>query len=180
MVEMIEVASILQNATKNSLLILDEVGRGTSTYDGLSIAWAVTEHLTQKVGAKTMFATHYHELTELESKIQGIKNYKISVKEIDGGIVFLRKIMRGGANRSFGIEVASLAGVPAAVTERAKTILKSIEKESKKVGASVEVEEVSENKQSEVERILSELNLNEMSPMQAFMTLSDLVEKVRK
>jgi DNA mismatch repair protein MutS len=180
MVEMIEVASILQNATKNSLLILDEVGRGTSTYDGLSIAWAVIEHLTQKIGAKTLFATHYHELTELESKLQGVKNYKISVKEINGGIVFLRKIMRGGANRSFGIEVASLAGVPAVVTDRAKVILKSIEKESRQVGAKVETEETETKPVSEVERILSELNLNEMSPMQAFMTLSDLVEKVRK
>ncbi|MDE7453245.1 MAG: DNA mismatch repair protein MutS, partial [Clostridia bacterium] len=124
MVEMIEVAAILQNATKNSLLILDEVGRGTSTYDGLSIAWAVIENLTQKVGAKTLFATHYHELTDLEYKLSGVKNYKISVKEVNGSVVFLRKIMRGGANRSFGIEVDALAGVPDEVTERAKAILK--------------------------------------------------------
>ncbi len=127
MVEMIEVASILRNATKNSLLILDEVGRGTSTYDGLSIAWAVIEYLSENIRAKTMFATHYHELTELEYKLSGVKNYKISVKEMNGGIVFLRKIMRGGVNRSFGIEVASLAGVPSVVTDRAKQILKQIE-----------------------------------------------------
>lgn len=179
MVEMIEVASILQNATKNSLLILDEVGRGTSTYDGLSIAWAVIEYLTEKIGAKTMFATHYHELTELESKIEGIKNYKISVKEINGGIVFMRKIMRGGANRSFGIEVAALAGVPAVVTDRAKIILKSIENGEHQIEKTVYTEDEVKEGRSEVERILSEINLNEISPMQAFLVLSDLAEKVR-
>ncbi|MBE7088225.1 MAG: DNA mismatch repair protein MutS [Clostridiales bacterium] len=176
MVEMIEVASILQNATKNSLLILDEVGRGTSTYDGLSIAWAVIEHLTREVKAKTLFATHYHELTELESKLPGVKNYKIAVKEINGGIVFLRKIMRGGANRSFGIEVASLAGVPLEVTERAKQILKRVERGDINFAP---VEEQVEQKLSEVEKILSEVDLNNLSPMQAFLLLSDLVDKVK-
>ena len=179
MVEMIEVASILQNATKNSLLILDEVGRGTSTYDGLSIAWAVIENLTQKIGAKTMFATHYHELTELENRMEGVKNYKIAVKEINGSIVFLRKIMRGGANRSFGIEVASLAGVPKEVTDRAKQILKAVEK---KEGVAVKYIEEGDGEQpepSEVERILRETDINTLSPMQAFLILSDLVEKVR-
>lgn len=181
MVEMIEVASILRNATKNSLLILDEVGRGTSTYDGLSIAWAVIEHLTEKIGAKTMFATHYHELTELENKIEGIKNYKIAVKEINGGIVFLRKIMRGGANRSFGIEVAALAGVPAEVTDRAKQILKIVESGERLVTAAEAQYEAAEQPQiSEVEKILSEINLDTVSPMQAFMLLGDLVEKVKK
>lgn len=183
MVEMIEVASILRNATKNSLLILDEVGRGTSTYDGLSIAWAVIEHLTQKVGAKTMFATHYHELTELEHIIDGIKNFKISVKEINGGIVFLRKIMRGGANRSFGIEVAALAGVPDSVTSRAKSILKSIENGERKFNLLDEQDSIENNDvqqtHSEVEKILSEVNIDSMSPMQAFLLLSDLVEKVK-
>ncbi|HAC11757.1 MAG TPA: DNA mismatch repair protein MutS, partial [Clostridiales bacterium] len=127
MVEMTEVASILLHATKNSLLVLDEVGRGTSTYDGLSIAWSVIEYLTDKVRAKTLFATHYHELTELENTIAGVKNYKVTVREIGGTVVFLRKIQRGGANRSFGIEVASLAGVPKEVTDRAKRILKVLE-----------------------------------------------------
>lgn len=179
MVEMIEVASILQNATKNSLLILDEVGRGTSTYDGLSIAWAVIENLTQKIGAKTMFATHYHELTELENRMEGVKNYKIAVKEINGSIVFLRKIIRGGANRSFGIEVAALAGVPKEVTDRAKQILKAVEK---KEGVAVKYIEEGDSEQpepSEVERILRETDINTLSPMQAFLILSDLVEKVR-
>lgn len=180
MVEMIEVASILQNATKNSLLILDEVGRGTSTYDGLSIAWAVIEHLTEKIGAKTLFATHYHELTELEYKINGIKNYKISVKESNGGVVFLRKIMRGGANRSFGIEVAALAGVPQCVTDRAKSILKSIENGGREFKQNTEISEPEEPRLSEVEIILSETDINTLSPMQAFLVLSDLVEKVKK
>lgn len=182
MVEMIEVASILRNATSNSLLILDEVGRGTSTYDGLSIAWAVIEHLTEKVGAKTMFATHYHELTELETKLEGVKNYKISVREFNGGIVFLRKIMRGGANRSFGIEVASLAGVPSEVTGRAKSILKSIEsgdRQLKRPESESEHEDELSKPVSEIERILSEVDMNSMSPMQAFLFLGDLVEKVK-
>ena len=151
MVEMIEVAAILQNATKNSLLILDEVGRGTSTYDGLSIAWAVIENLTQKIGAKTMFATHYHELTELESRMEGVKNYKIAVKEINGSVVFLRKIMRGGANRSFGIEVAALAGVPREVTDRAKQILKAVER---KEGATVSYAEGEEEEKQPSEVIV--------------------------
>ena len=177
MVEMIEVASIIQNATKNSLLILDEVGRGTSTYDGLSIAWAVLEYITQNIGARTLFATHYHELTELENKIDGIKNYKIAVKELNGQVVFLRKIMRGGANRSFGIEVASLAGVPDAVTDRAKAILKSVERGE--VKAAEPYDEEPEQK-SEVERILLEVDMNNLSPMQAFMLVGDLVDKVKQ
>ncbi len=177
MVEMIEVASIIQNATKNSLLILDEVGRGTSTYDGLSIAWAVLEYITQNIGARTLFATHYHELTELENKIDGIKNYKIAVKELNGQVVFLRKIMRGGANRSFGIEVASLAGVPDAVTDRAKAILKSVERGE--VKAAEPYDEEPEQK-SEVEKILLEVDMNNLSPMQAFMLVGDLVDKVKQ
>lgn len=179
MVEMIEVASILQNATKNSLLILDEVGRGTSTYDGLSIAWAVIEHLTDKIGAKTMFATHYHELTGLESRMEGVKNYKIAVKELNGSIVFLRKIMRGGANRSFGIEVASLAGVPQEVTDRAKQILKAVERGEGVVIKQAEEDDGGEREYSEVERILRETDVNTLSPMQAFLLLSDLIEKVK-
>ena len=125
MVEMTEVANILRNATKKSLVILDEIGRGTSTFDGLSIAWAVVEYISDKnkCGAKTFFSTHYHELTELEGKIDGVKNYCISVKEQGDNIIFLRKIVRGGADRSYGIEVAKLAGVPDTITLRAKEIL---------------------------------------------------------
>lgn len=129
MVEMSEVANILNNATKDSLIILDEIGRGTSTYDGLSIAWAVVEYISDnnKIGAKTLFATHYHELTELEGKLSGVKNYKIIVKEQDDSIVFLRKIDRGQADRSYGIEVAKLAGIPNSVISRAQTILHDLE-----------------------------------------------------
>lgn len=114
MVEMTEVANILRNATSNSLLILDEIGRGTSTFDGLSIAWAVIEHVANPklLGAKTLFATHYHELTELEGKLPGVHNYCIAVKEKGDDIVFLRKIVQGGADKSYGIQVARLAGVP--------------------------------------------------------------------
>ena len=196
MVEMTEVAAILLNATKNSLLVLDEVGRGTSTYDGLSIAWAVVEYLAEKVRAKTLFATHYHELTELENTIDGVKNYKVTVREIGGGVVFLRKIQRGGANRSFGIEVASLAGVPKDVTDRAKGILKVLEKNDVAKKSAISLSEISaadasdqkiaaeeqteERKLSEVEEILSETDVNTLSPMQALLLLSDLKEKLAK
>lgn len=129
MVEMNELANILHNATPRSLIILDEIGRGTSTYDGLSIAWSVVEYLSKASGvtAKTMFATHYHELTEIEGKIDGVKNYSISAKESGDDIVFLRKIIKGRANQSFGIQVAKLAGVPSQVIERAKEILQKLE-----------------------------------------------------
>jgi DNA mismatch repair protein MutS len=125
MVEMTEVANILRNATKNSLLILDEIGRGTSTFDGLSIAWAVVEHISnhQILGAKTLFATHYHELTELEGRLEGVNNYCIAVKEQGEDIVFLRKIVKGGADKSYGIQVAKLAGVPTSVLKRATEIV---------------------------------------------------------
>lgn len=129
MVEMTEVANILHNATKNSLIILDEIGRGTSTFDGLSIAWAVVEHIVEKknIGAKTLFATHYHELTELEGKLEGVQNCCIAVKEDGEDIVFLRKIVKGGADKSYGIQVAKLAGVPESVLERAHEIAAQLE-----------------------------------------------------
>ena len=128
MVEMTEVANILRNATKNSLLILDEIGRGTSTFDGLSIAWAVVEHISNPklLGAKTLFATHYHELTELEGAIEGVNNYCIAVKEQGEDIVFLRKIVKGGADKSYGIQVAKLAGVPDNVLKRAREIVNEL------------------------------------------------------
>ena len=128
MVEMTEVANILRNATSRSLLILDEIGRGTSTFDGLSIAWAVIEHIsnTKLCGAKTLFATHYHELTELEGKISGVNNYCIAVKEKGDNIVFLRKIVKGGADKSYGIQVAKLAGVPDSVINRAKELVEEL------------------------------------------------------
>ena len=127
MVEMTEVANILRNATARSLLILDEIGRGTSTFDGLAIAWAVIEHIsnTKLCGAKTLFATHYHELTELEGKIPGVNNYCIAVKENGDDIVFLR-IIKGGADKSYGIQVAKLAGVPDSVIQRAKELVEEL------------------------------------------------------
>lgn len=136
MVEMTEVANILHNATKDSLIILDEIGRGTSTFDGLSIAWAVVEHIVNKklIGAKTLFATHYHELTELEGKLEGVQNYCIAVKEDGEDIVFLRKIVKGGADRSYGIQVAKLAGVPEEVLRRAREIADCLESTSEGQG----------------------------------------------
>ncbi len=181
MVEMTEVASILLRATKDSLLILDEVGRGTSTYDGLSIAWAVIEFLASQIRAKTLFSTHYHELTELENTLEGVKNYKVTVKELGGAIVFLRKIARGGAHRSFGIEVAALAGVPKEITTRAKSILKALEKNDLLGGKKkivIEDEEPQEKELTEVEKILSETDVNTLSPMQALLLISDLKEKI--
>lgn len=127
MVEMVEVANILANCTNNSLIILDEVGRGTSTFDGLSIAWSIMEYISKNLKTKTLFATHFHELTELEGTLTGAKNYRITVKEFKDSIIFLRKIVRGGANKSFGIEVASLAGLPKQVISRAKEILAQLE-----------------------------------------------------
>ena len=183
MVEMTEVASILLNATSKSLLVLDEVGRGTSTFDGLSIAWAVVEYLATKIKAKTLFATHYHELSELEGVLSGVKNYKITVKELGGTIAFLRKIMRGSAHRSFGIEVASLAGVPSNITARAKQILKGLEKNDITKTMITEKDFVEEEEVvtlSEVEEIISQTDVNSMTPMQALTLLASLKDKVNK
>ncbi len=163
MVEMIEVANILRFCTNDSLIILDEVGRGTSTFDGLSIAWSIVEYLSKNLKAKTMFATHYHELMQLEGLLDGVKNFCISIKEIGGKLVFLRKIMRGSATRSYGIEVADLAGIPDSIIARAKEILSELEKGK-----------VETNKSSEVENIIREIDLNKMSPMDAFETLAHL------
>lgn len=179
MVEMTEVANILRNATEKSLLILDEVGRGTSTFDGLSIAWSVIEYLTNNVRAKTLFATHYHELTELEGKLEGVKNYKINVREIGGNIVFLRKIVRGGASRSFGVEVASLAGVPEAVTARAKVILKELERgEKRRESAEPTAAEEPADERLDLAEELRGLDVNSLTPMQALALIAEWKEKV--
>jgi len=127
MVEMTETANILNNATARSLIVLDEIGRGTSTFDGLSLAWSIVEHLHNQVGAKTLFATHYHELTELTARLPRIKNFNVAVREWHDQIVFLRKIVEGGTDKSYGIQVARLAGVPKKVLERAKQILSNLE-----------------------------------------------------
>ena len=169
---MIEVANILHFATNNSLIILDEVGRGTSTFDGLSIAWAVVEYLCKHLTCKTLFATHYHELMQLENTYDGVKNYCISIKEIGGKLVFLRKIMRGSATRSYGIEVANLAGLPDQIIVRAKELM--LEFEENKSNSNT----VPQN--NEIINILNEIDINRMSPMSAFETLSHLVEIAKR
>lgn len=198
MVEMSEVANILRNATKNSLLILDEIGRGTSTFDGLSIAWAVVEYISNDklLGAKTLFATHYHELTELEGKLCNVNNYCIAVKEQGDDIVFLRKIVKGGADKSYGIQVAKLAGVPDIVIERAKEIALhltendivkktddlsefTLPKETVKVCEPVQLSLFNE-KETEVIDKLSSADLSNMTPLQAMMLLNELQVLIRK
>ena len=185
MVEMSEVAHILANATNKSLVVLDEIGRGTSTFDGLSIAWSVVEHLADKYKAKTLFATHYHELTELEGVIDGVKNYKIAVKEIDDKIVFLRKIVRGGANKSFGIEVARLAGLPNEVLDRAKEISENLEAVNEKLDMNIFKERAKQAENNtklalSIVSIIKDVDMNRVSPMHAFEILSDLVKRVRE
>ena len=170
MVEMIEVANILHNCTNNSLIILDEVGRGTSTFDGLSIAWAVVEYLSKQLKAKTLFATHYHELMNMEGNYDGVKNFCISIKEIGGRLVFLRKIMRGGATKSYGVEVASLAGLPQTIIDRAKQLMAEFEQGNANSTAS---------KESEIISMLKDIDINRLTPLVAFDTLSYLIEKVK-
>ncbi len=190
MVEMSEVANIISNASKRSLLILDEIGRGTSTFDGLSIAWAVVEHIAdkKKIGARTLFATHYHELTELEDKIEGVKNYCISVKEKGEDIIFLRKIIRGGADESYGVHVAKLAGVPNNVTTRANEILKTLkennfinsqEKTDKKVACQMQNQfDLFNYKLGEIASEIDKINVNELTPIEALNTLVKLKTKL--
>lgn len=182
MVEMSEVSSILRNVTDRSLLLLDEIGRGTSTYDGLSIAWAILEFISASSKAKTLFSTHYHELTELEGSVAGLKNYKLTVKELGGSIVFLRKLLRGSANRSFGIEVASIAGLPDNVVVRAKELLKRLEKNDitrkSNMATNQQLSIFGESKLTEIKNILKELDLDNVTPRAAFDILSDLKDKV--
>lgn len=190
MVEMMEVATILKEATSNSLVILDEIGRGTSTYDGLSIAWAVAEFIgdKEKCGAKTLFATHYHELTELEDKIEGIKNYSIAVKEKGEDIIFLRKIVRGGTDESYGIHVARLAGVPKVVTQKADEILRSLERKNILTGQKQEKQDKKQvegqfdlynYKLAEIAHEVDKINLNELTPIDALNTLVRMKEKMK-
>lgn len=207
MVEMSEVANILRNATSNSLLILDEIGRGTSTYDGLSIAWAVVEYISSKdlLGAKTLFATHYHELTELEGKLESVNNYCISVKESGEDIVFLRKIIKGGADKSYGIQVAKLAGVPEVVLARAREIAAELSEHDITVTAAADImPKILEDtggkgrsgkgkhkdadgqlslfgnaEESSVVADIKALDLSNMTPMKALLYLNDLQERLK-
>ncbi len=187
MVEMSEVAQILANATQNSLVVLDEIGRGTSTFDGLAIAWSVVEYICKNLHCKTLFATHYHELSELEGVILGVKNYKITVKEISDSIVFLRKIVRGHANRSFGVEVAALAGVPQAVIDRAKEISGNLEKVNQKLDLDIFGQDEERTRQEKNSKlglqllaVLKDMDINRMSPMESFEVLNDLIARAKQ
>ena len=190
MVEMMEVANILKEATSNSLVVLDEIGRGTSTYDGLSIAWAVAEYIAdkEKCGAKTLFATHYHELTQLEDTLEGVKNYSIAVKERGEDIIFLRKIVSGGTDESYGVHVARLAGVPKVVTQRANEILKKIERKNVLVNKSSEKDskkqvdgqlDMYNFKLAEIAHELDKVNINELTPIDALNTLVKIKEEMK-
>ncbi len=199
MVEMTEVANILRNATGSSLLILDEIGRGTSTFDGLALAWAIVEYIADRklIGAKTLFATHYHELTELEGKIDGVNNYCIAVKEKEDGIVFLRKIVKGGADKSYGIQVARLAGVPEAVLTRADELAEQLSladitegietvRAGKKKAKAVHYDDVDLTQMSffdtvsdnDVIKELSEINIQTLTPLDALNELYRLQNKL--
>lgn len=192
MVEMNEVSTILKNATDKSLIILDEIGRGTSTFDGMSIARAVLEYVVKKIGAKTLFATHYHELTAMEGMLKGVNNYSIAVKKRGDDITFLRRIVHGGADQSFGIEVAKLAGVPSAVTKRAKAILKELEANRVeidfKADNAVEEEETEEEVQfnfrakstDEMLELIKAIDINTLTPIEAMQTLYDLKKRAEE
>ena len=190
MVEMLEVANILRNATDKSLLIMDEIGRGTSTCDGLAIAWSVMEYVNNVIKARTLFATHYHELTELEGKLGGVKNFRILVNEVGDKVVFLHSIARGGTNKSFGIEVAGLAGVPQQVCARAKEISRRLETRDKGDTNAIMIDAMGGATQSQISmfaqpdektqqivKILQDTNIDVLTPVQAMLVLADLVER---
>jgi len=192
MVEMSETANILHNATKKSLILLDEIGRGTSTFDGLSIAWATAEfiHNENKIGAKTLFATHYHELTDLASTLDGVKNYSIAVREWNDEVVFLRKVVEGGTDRSYGIQVARLAGLPKEIVERAKEILANLEAneldpEGKPTLAKTELNSddtpgsgqlrLFAGLPNPVEQMIESINITNITPLEALNLLDKLI-----
>ncbi len=192
MVEMNEVSTILKNATADSLIILDEIGRGTSTFDGMSIARAVLEYVVKKIGAKTLFATHYHELTAMEGMLDGVNNYSIAVKKRGDDITFLRRIVHGGADQSFGIEVAKLAGIPNTVIKRAKLILKDLESNKIEIEFKADdgvVEEPTEeeiqynfktNSTDEMLELIKTIDINTLTPIEAMQTLYDLKKKAEE
>jgi len=193
MVEMTEAANILNNVTPRSLVLFDELGRGTSTYDGISIAWAIVEYLHEqpKAKARTLFATHYHELNEMEKLFSRIKNYNVSVKEVDGKVIFLRKLMRGGSEHSFGIHVAEIAGMPKSIVKRANVILKQLEEDNSGVGSEAGrpvVEKISKPSESaqlsffqlddpvltQIRDEILGLDVNNLTPVDALNKLNDI------
>ena len=193
MVEMTEAANILNNVTPKSLVLFDELGRGTSTYDGISIAWAIVEYLHEnpRARARTLFATHYHELNEMEKSFPRIHNYNVSVKEVDGKVIFLRKLERGGSEHSFGIHVAEIAGMPRSIVKRAKTVLKELEADNANVGAAVKKPDMTNVAQSregmqlsffqlddpvlsQVRDEIHNLDINNLTPVEALNKLNDI------
>lgn len=193
MVEMTETASILNNLSDKSLVIMDEIGRGTSTYDGVSIAWSIAEHLhnNKKIKPRTLFATHYHELNNLTNDLARVKNYNVSVKELSGKIVFLRKLKEGGSEHSFGIHVAQLAGMPQSVVLRANEILAALEKDQSKEKNKKKLDEAPKNNfqlnffdpvdpvGEEVKESIKNLDLNTLSPIEALLKLNELQNKLK-
>jgi DNA mismatch repair protein MutS len=190
MVEMAETSAILHTATRRSLVLLDEIGRGTSTYDGVSIAWAVSEHLHDVVGCKTIFATHYHELTQLADELSGVRNYTVDVREVGDEVLFLHRLRPGGADRSYGIEVGRLAGLPSAVLARARAILRLLEgghlvasSASAVPGAAPGGEQLGLFMSGQPSPLLERLRALEpdaMTPIQALQQLDELVRQARK
>ena len=196
MVEMNEAANILNNLSSRSLVLFDELGRGTSTYDGISIAWAIVEHIHEhpKAKARTLFATHYHELNEMEKSFKRIKNYNVSVKEIDNKVIFLRKLERGGSEHSFGIHVAKMAGMPKSIVKRANAILKQLESDNRQQGISGKpLAEVSENRSGmqlsffqlddpvlgQIRDEILNLDVNNLTPLEALNKLNDIKKIVK-
>jgi DNA mismatch repair protein MutS len=193
MVEMVETAAILNQADDKAMVILDEIGRGTATYDGLSIAWAVMEHLHEINRCRALFATHYHEMTALSGKLAGVENATVTVKEWDGEVIFLHEVKRGAADRSYGVQVARLAGLPASVIERAKVVLEALESGEREGGSKQKtlIDDLplfravpatlpkSITKSSEVEATLKDILPDELTPMQALRLIYDLKDKLR-
>jgi len=183
MVEMSEMAHILKKATEKSLIIVDEIGRGTSTFDGLSLAWALAEDLHDRIKARTLFATHYHELIELAESKAHMRNFHIAVKESEGGVVFLRTLLPGGASHSYGIEVASLAGIPLHITQKAKKVMKQLEartaaaNDQKHTPPQLSFFEPDLRHKDIVEE-LAQLNPNQLTPLEALQFLSQMKGKI--
>lgn len=190
MVEMNEAASILNNVSDRSLILFDELGRGTSTYDGISIAWSIVEHLHEhpRAKAKTLFATHYHELNEMETAFPRVKNFNVSIKEVGKKVIFLRKLVRGGSNHSFGIHVAAMAGMPKSVIKRSEQILKKLEGGKEKEHLSKPLAEIGENREGmqlsffqlddpvlkQIRDEIADLDVNNLTPIEALNKLNDI------
>ena len=184
MVEMTEVANIIKNATADSLLILDEIGRGTSTQDGLSIAWAVLEYIATTIKARTLFATHYHRLTELQGKLPGVVNMRVTVSEFDNQMSFLRKVEYGSTNQSFGVEVAKLAGIPQTIVNRAREVMKDQDiVEGKIFEKAINQYDISDvelkAKYEMLVDILKNTDVNNLTPIEAITCLAELKQKIK-